>query len=130
MGHYGALFLAYATALLGWVLVHETLRRAPRVQSLWGAAAFDPEFRRPWIELGLVLTAAVAVVGIGQIYMAGFRLPTDSSLVGTLSESMNQLAIFSPITDPIEPPRNVKSMHARITLRPLMNAVPVWTPSL
>lgn len=97
MGHYGALYLAYATALLGWVVVHETLRRAPRVQSLWGAAAFDPEFRRPWAELALVLAAAVAVVTIGQIYMAGLRLPANSSLVGTLAESINQLLIFSPI---------------------------------
>ena len=97
MGHYYPLILAYATALLGWVVVHETLRRAPRVHSLWGAAAFDPQFRRPWVELALVLAAAVCVVGIGQIYMAGFRLPTDGSFVGTVSESINHLVIFSPI---------------------------------
>ena len=96
-GHYFPLLLAYVTALLGWVAIHLTLTRVPRVESLWGRAAFDPEFRRPWVELALVLLAAIGVVGLGQVYMAGLRLPAGDTAAGTVAESINQLLIFSPI---------------------------------
>ena len=52
-----------------------------------------PQFAKPWLELGLVLVAAVAVVGVGQLYTAKMLLPQGPAL----NEILNQLIIFSPM---------------------------------
>mgnify|MGYP001609212924 FL=1 len=53
-------------------------------------------FERPWRELGLALAAAVAVVGLGQLWSHGVRVPGGGPWE-PFAESVNQLIIFSPI---------------------------------
>ena len=86
MGHGAALFPAYAAALLGWCL-------AARATGLWRDAP-PPAFGRPWAELGYALLAALAVIGVGQLWQRGLLLhETGSPLVSAL----NQALIFAPM---------------------------------
>lgn len=50
-------------------------------------------FERPWLEVGLVIVAAIAVIGVGQLFVRNMLLPETSEL----TKSLNQLIIFSPI---------------------------------
>lgn len=89
VSHYQALFLAYGVAMVGWLAV---IRLLP---NLWPHATF-PEFRKPWQEVGWVFLAVLGIIAIGQLYQAGIRLPQTGPF-GQVLESVNQLAIFSPI---------------------------------
>jgi len=88
MNHYHSLAVAYATALTGWVLISQNI-------GLWKQQPKSP-FDHPWLEVGLILLAAVLVIGIGQLYSAHLLLPPD--LIGkVLTDAINQILIFSPM---------------------------------
>ncbi|MFN0137953.1 MAG: hypothetical protein ACKVS9_17760 [Phycisphaerae bacterium] len=89
MTHHAALFCSYGTALVAWFLIG---RLRP---GLWPASD-APRFGRPWKEVAAALIAGVAVIGMGQLYQRGIRLPSAGP-VGFLTESINQLFIFAPI---------------------------------
>ena len=86
--HYQALYIGYAAAMAGWFLA---LRIRPNV---WPLTA--PRFPQPWREIGYVLLAALAVLGIGQIHTNVYHLPNGGRW-GPALESVNQAVIFSPL---------------------------------
>jgi hypothetical protein len=87
-GHYTALLVSYAVALLAMFGV---ARRAPRLWPAPTAAAFA----HPWRELALAIAAAVAVVAIGMLYTRGWLLPATSKHRPAL-DAINQLLIYAP----------------------------------
>lgn len=87
--HYQALYLAYGAALGGWLLA---LRCFP---GLWQKGN-QAQFAQPWRELGYAVLAGLAIIGIGQLYTMGYRLPT-SGRWGPVFETINQALIFSPV---------------------------------
>jgi hypothetical protein len=79
------LFAGYGlAALVIWTLY---LVRSPAIR------APDFAISRPWLELGLLVAAVATVIGVGQLYSAGFLLDKTN----LVTESLNQLAIFSPV---------------------------------
>jgi hypothetical protein len=89
IGYHLALAAGYATAIVGWAALH---RLAP---ALWRERP-SFTFAHPWREVGWALLAAVGVVLIGQLYTHGIRLPSSGAW-RPVTESLNQLAIFSPM---------------------------------
>lgn len=87
--YYAALTLAYAVGLLGWWLI-----------SLWKLEIwkYDSEYRfqHPWRETLWVVLAAIATVGIGQLYSHQLLLPQSSVIESPIASSINQIIIFSP----------------------------------
>jgi hypothetical protein len=84
--HYSGIIAAYGTA-------------TACVWSLWflarpiiaGTEAID--FRRPWIEVGLVILAAALTIGVGQLFSHGLLLPDN----GIALRTANQALIFAPL---------------------------------
>jgi hypothetical protein len=89
LSHYPSLLVAYAAALLGWLVVARLL------PTLWPARE-PPRFARPWRETGWALLAAVAVLAIGQLYLRGWLIPSWSP-AHALVDAVNQTLIFSPM---------------------------------
>jgi len=86
--HYQSLVGAYGLALLLWWLAHRLLPH------LW-ATVEEPYFKTPWKELLGVILAAVAVMSIGVVY-SKYGLIPKLKYGSYLTESLNQLLIFSP----------------------------------
>ena len=75
--------------MIGWLLLNHWLpgiwpQRSPSV------------FQKPWKEVLWALLASAGIIGIGQLYQQGIRLPGTGSF-GPLLDGFNQLLIFSPI---------------------------------
>ena len=87
--YYIALTGGYAIGLLGWWLVN---RWKPEI---WKQGP-DFQFAHPWWETLGVLAAAVATVGIGQLYSAGMLLPKSFIINRTITGALNQVIIFMP----------------------------------
>lgn len=87
--HHIPMAIAYVVALGGWLVVH---RIRPEV---WPAGS-PPRFERPWREFGFALVGAVGVLGVGQLWIRGIRLPERGDF-GPVLASINQVAIFAPI---------------------------------
>src|SRR5262245_3229971 len=117
--HHLALALGYGAAGLAWLLLSRTF------PSWWPAPA-SPRFARPWREVGWALLATLAVVGIGQLYGAGIRLPRLDP-IGPLLEAFNQALIFSPMVLPLvwrrHPPSSAWLAVDRVALRLTAGAV-------
>jgi hypothetical protein len=116
LSHHQSLLAAYATALLGWLVVARFLpglwpRRQPHA----------PE--RPWLELALALLAALAVVAVGQLYVRRWLLPMAGPFRVAL-DAVNQVLIFSPVLALLEvrrvPPRDVWLPPDRVWARLLV----------
>jgi hypothetical protein len=88
VGHPEVLAIAYGTVCLIWLTVSRLLPywRAPK----------RPSFERPWREVGFALLAAFLVIGLGQLWLRGVRLPNHTSW-RPVFESINQIIIFSPV---------------------------------
>lgn len=87
MEHHLGLAAAYGTAVVGRALSGLAFARFRHV----GAA---PRFERPWLEMLFALLAGVAVIGVGQLYVRGFLLTPETSI---LVASANQILVFSPV---------------------------------
>ena len=88
MTHTWLLAVGYAAACLLWWGLNRALPLWPVVER--------PQFAHPWREVGIVLLAAVAVVGLGQLWVQGIRLPARGP-AAPLVESVNQVIIFAPV---------------------------------
>jgi len=87
--HYPPLVLAYLVGLCGWLLVGRWLPAIwPRMPS--------HGFERPWTEFGFALLGAIGVIGVGQLWSSGIRLPEEGA-IGPLLGSINQALIFAPL---------------------------------
>jgi hypothetical protein len=86
--YYFALTGGYTIALLGWWAAN---RWRP---GIWNS---DPEyhFASPWWETLWAFVAAIATIGIGQLYTHGLLLPKSSIGGPVLTEALNQAIIFS-----------------------------------
>jgi hypothetical protein len=87
-GHYTALLLAYAAALLAMSVI---ARRAPQ---LWPAPE-AASFAHPWRELAWAVAAVAAVLAIGMLYSRGWLLPATSTHRPAL-DAVNQVVIYAP----------------------------------
>ena len=88
-GHYGAMVLGYAAALLGWLALDQ-LPWSP-----WPAGE-TVAFAHPWKATGAALLAVVAVLLVGQLYVRGFLIP-ESGALAPVAGALNQVLIFSPM---------------------------------
>ena len=75
--------------MVGWLVFNRL------IPDLWPACS-APHFEKPWKEVGWALLASLGIIAIGQLYQAGIRLPVSGAM-GQILESVNQLAIFSPV---------------------------------
>lgn len=71
---------------------------AAAIWALWAARTpflrlGPPTVRRPWLDLGLLLAAAVGVIAVGQAYTAGWLFSHDNPAL----ECLNQILIFAPM---------------------------------
>ena len=85
-GHYAGILAGYAAATAFIWLLWFVAR--PLV-----ATATTLSYTKPWIEIGLVLLAAAATIGVGQLYVRHMLLPEN----GVALEALNQLIIFAPL---------------------------------
>lgn len=88
MGHTEVLAIAYGTVCLLWLAVS-------RLLPYWRAPT-RPSFEHPWREVGYALLAALLVIGVGQLWLRGVRLPNHTAW-RPVFESINQAIIFSPM---------------------------------
>jgi len=89
LSHHYALLVAYALTMLCWDRV------ARRVGGLWPTPA-PISFAHPWREVGFFLLALVFVLGIGQLFVHRWLLPSRGVLA-PLIDAVNQLLIFAPV---------------------------------
>ncbi len=87
--HYPPLVAAYVVALGGWLIASRIARR------VWPREPVD-DFAHPWREFGIALIGVVGVLGVGQLWSSGIRLPEEGAL-GPVFAAINQLLIFTPI---------------------------------
>jgi hypothetical protein len=83
-----ALFAGYAAAVASWFAIDRLF------PGLWRQSRL-PTFSHPWREVLAALLAAGGVLLLGQLWLRGVRLPIEGT-AGTLTESLNQVLIFSP----------------------------------
>jgi hypothetical protein len=81
---YLSLYLSYGTVALIVLLISNKT-------SFWRSDKII-EFESPWKEFGYVFLSGLGILGIGQLYMAGIRLPSGQPIL----EAINQVLIFSP----------------------------------
>lgn len=84
---YYSLYAAYGTIA---VIVLCLFKYLP--YKIWDATQ-EVHFDAPWKEFGIAILACLGVIGIGQLYLAGIRLPTQYPVL----DAVNQILIFSPI---------------------------------
>lgn len=54
--------------------------------------------KKPWLDFGLGIAAAVAILAIGQLFSAGYLIPrSDSQALNYFIWPLNNVIIFSPI---------------------------------
>ena len=87
--YYFALWLGYATGLLGWRAVRLGFPR------LW-RSDFDYHFPHPWRETLFALLAAIATVAMGQLAANGKLMPDIPATQAPLTNLGKQVIIFSP----------------------------------
>jgi hypothetical protein len=87
---FGPVAAAYLAACAGW-LIYNRLRPAGQAETPL------PDSDRPVFDFLLTLAAAAGILLLGAVYRQGWLLPTDSSSLGRLFWSVDNLIIFSPI---------------------------------
>jgi hypothetical protein len=87
--HYLSLFVAYMIGLVGWLLANRLL------PGLWPREPVE-SFEHPWKEFGFAILGAIGILGMGQLWSSGVRLP-EQGVFGPFLGSMNQVLIFAPI---------------------------------
>lgn len=81
---------AYAAACGGWIVI---TRGMP---GLWPTDKVVPS-RRPNLDMILALLTAVLVLGIGQVYRAGWLLPEPDGSWRWIVYNLNMIIIYSPV---------------------------------
>jgi hypothetical protein len=117
--HYLPLFVAYLFGLGGWFLASRLL------PGTWARKRVEG-FEHPWKEFGFALLGVIGILGMGQLWSSGVRLPEQGTL-GPLLGSINQVLIFAPILLVIlirrQPSTSAWLPRARITRRLLAGIV-------
>ncbi len=84
------LTIAYASMCGLWFLVNKQ-------KNLWALDSIKPS-RKPWLDFFLGLITAIAIIGIGQLYSAGFLIPDSENItINQFVWMANNFIIFSPI---------------------------------
>jgi hypothetical protein len=89
-----AFFVPIVAAWLGVCLLWWALDRAR--PGLWPRVE-PPPSERPWLDFGLVFVVAAALLGVGQLYRAGWLLPAATGAWSHLTFNLNTLIIYSPL---------------------------------
>jgi hypothetical protein len=87
----GPVAAAYLAACGAWWVLF-----AWRQPSGWPAPR-DFACERPWLELGLALLVAVAVLAVGRMYDADWLLPRRPGVLGWVIYDVNMLIVFAPL---------------------------------
>jgi hypothetical protein len=82
--------VAYLAACAAWFGLE-------RIQPQSVRQPATPETNRPRLDFVLCILAIAGVLGIGQIYRAGWLLPAGESPAGRLNWTIDNLLIYSPI---------------------------------
>ena len=82
---YLSLYVSYGTVAILVLFINQKT-------SLWNSDSAI-EFLKPWKEFAYVFLSGLGVLVIGQLYIAGVRLPSNIPVL----EALNQLFIFSPV---------------------------------
>lgn len=84
------LALAYGSMCGLWFLIN-------RKKNWWTLDTIKPS-ERPWLDFSIALISVVAIIGIGQLYSAGYLIPnTKSTIANRFIWMVNNVLIFSPI---------------------------------
>ena len=82
------LVIAYAAACSVWWGLNRVLPLWPETER--------PHFTHPWREVGIVLLAVGALLGLGQLWAHGIKLTARGAAMPVV-ESLNQIIIFAPV---------------------------------
>ena len=85
--HYLALIIAYVAAAGLWFGGRRLFFRS------FFAVYVNFEFKKPWLEFVYGIIAVVAILGIGQLYLAELLIPNNGN---NYIDALNQFLIFSP----------------------------------
>ncbi|WP_421764272.1 type II CAAX prenyl endopeptidase Rce1 family protein [Ekhidna sp.] len=85
------LTLAYLSICIAWFWLDKKGKSWP-LESIKSTS-------RPWIDLWIGLSACIAIMGIGQLYSAGYLIPRSESTIfnQVVIWPLNNVIIFSPI---------------------------------
>lgn len=75
--------------MIGWLAIR------PWLADVWPARGVE-EFARPWLEFAAAVVAAIAILGLGQLYLRGWLLPAEGPFRVVL-DAANQVLLFSPM---------------------------------
>ena len=81
---------AYLGACGGWLAIERYGR------DFWPARRESTTDRR-YLDLGLLVAAPAAILLLGQVYRAGYLLPTSGGAWGAIGWQLDNLIIYSPI---------------------------------
>ena len=84
--HYIALISSYSTISGLWFLFYKYAKNPWQHEP-------SQNFNKPWLEFIYAIAAIVAILVIGQLYMANMLIPNDDN---KYIDAVNQLLIFSP----------------------------------
>lgn len=87
---FGPLIAAYLAACGGWLLMY-------RMRPAWWPPPPALRTERKWLDLGAVLLTAVLVLGLGQLWRAGWLLPSRDGALGDILWQFNNVIIYAPI---------------------------------
>lgn len=87
---FAAVTVAYLAACGGWLLLL-------RVRPGWWPKHPAMRTDHKWVDLLMVVAGAALVIGIGQIWRAGWLLPQPEGLAGDCLWQVNNLIIYAPI---------------------------------
>jgi hypothetical protein len=87
---FGTISATYLAVCAGWLI---GVRLWPK---LWPAPAQLATEHR-WLDLGLTVAAAAAVLLLGQAYWHGYLLPKGVGWLGVLCWTLNNLIIYAPV---------------------------------
>jgi hypothetical protein len=87
---FGPLIAAYLATCGGWLLAH-------RLRPGWWPQRPALRTDHKWRDLAMVFVAAVLVLGLGQMWRAGWLLPEPSGWMGDVAWQVNNLIIYAPV---------------------------------
>ena len=87
---FGPLIAAYLAACGGWLLLR-------RLRPGWWPQQMPQHTNRKWLDFTMVFVVAAMVIGLGQVWRAGWLLPPRSGALGDLFWQLNNLIIYAPV---------------------------------
>jgi hypothetical protein len=110
----GPVAAAYLSVCGLWLL-------GERCFHLAAAEGPEPNTQRPYFDLLLAILAGAGIFALGAVYRAGWLLPTDSSALGRIGWTVDNLIIYSPIAGVLalrrQGPRTIFLSPARLPIK-------------